>query len=727
MLALMLFSSVASAVIVAGVFFLDRALQMRGLPSRWLWLFAMVACCAVTVSPFAVRTAPAPIVQRDPVTASSSAPSAAAAAAAVPSLPSVRPPQEDADPSQAPARRSHFLDLSLLVMWALASATCFLTLAVAAWRIARMRRSWREAVISGVPVLVSHDVGPAIVGLIHHGVVVPAWVEELRAEEQKLVLRHEREHVRAGDPLLLWISTGLCAVLPWNPAMWVALRMLKHSIEIDCDARVLSTQTDAHAYCTLLLDVGERTLAGVAPMAALAEPSTLLERRVYAMTSGVAAGWRASAIAACGVALLAAACVAPMTKLSPNSRALALASELSGILAKDSTALPASVREDLAAKLARRGVTSGVVKRTSDEWERLLEPQIDSVLHRFYPRLYARKDTIRRVAVMDYDAQGTLEAHTVMTYLEFRTYPMTRGDDEVLGLYDRFSDQGPFQLIAHRERPDIRLSILFRVERAGAPRVGSESPKAAMPTTDAAKRTSASTLSALDSALSKLRSTGSSGGDAITDVIGSMLHHTGDSLARVAYPGLLSGGGGDSVLVMAFDAGGKLRAHSVEAPRRPDGFGPEDWSTLQIGLFHIERKTAKRMFLYMIAHDPNADASRMIKGVNRIAPPDLPPTGIADSMAQANDHLLTRSLDSATVVLVVVGPDKKFLRGKIRTLPFDQVYNAIPGQQEPNPLPRDVSYLMRLVEGGPSLPLTSTVTKFPKDRKNVLVITAMLK
>ena len=109
------------------------------------------------------------------------------------------------------------------------------------------------------------------------------------------------------------------ALTPWNAPLWWMARRLRFAIELDCDARVLKGRPDPSAYGSLLLDVSERTMGGAMPIAALAEPVSLIERRIEAMTSrlprfalvrGVAAG----AIAA---ALVVVACAAPHPASAP--------------------------------------------------------------------------------------------------------------------------------------------------------------------------------------------------------------------------------------------------------------------------------------------------------------------------------------------------------------------------------------------------------------------------
>jgi hypothetical protein len=276
-----------------------------------------------------------------------------------------------------------------------------------AWRIARMRRAWREKVIAGVPVLVSHDVGPAVIGLVHHGIVVPSWVEDLEGDAQRTVMTHEREHVRAGDPLLLWMGTFLVALSPWNPALWYALRRMRHAIEIDCDARVLRTRPDARAYCALLLDVGERTLAGVAPIAALAEPSTLLERRIDAMTSRDG-GSRVRMLVGVAIAMALIACtiVAPRDRVNPGN-------DIAALLGR-----PDTPRSPLDAEVQR----AQVLAAANDSSETALVPRTGDAIARVFPEILQRKDSSHRMLTLTYDYRGYLRGHFLRTVGPWHDY-----------------------------------------------------------------------------------------------------------------------------------------------------------------------------------------------------------------------------------------------------------------------------------------------------------------
>lgn len=296
------------------------------------------------------------------------------------------------------------IDAVLMVAWVAVSAATLCILLMSSLRVASMRRRWRERVIAGVPVLVSHDVGPAVIGLVHHGIVVPSWVEGLDEDAQRTVMTHEREHVRAGDPLLLWLGTLLVALAPWNVPMWYALRRLRHAIEIDCDARVLRSRPDTRAYCALLLDVGERTLAGVAPIAALAEPATLLERRIEAMTSRERpSSPRMAAAALAALSLVSVACWTPRAHLTPRH-------SIGLLVAGDRSAEIPSERE-------RALETSAHLR-----WEEELEPRIDVAIAQVFPEIHGKREKSPRMLTLTYDYVGRLRAHSIGPMFEVETY-----------------------------------------------------------------------------------------------------------------------------------------------------------------------------------------------------------------------------------------------------------------------------------------------------------------
>ena len=235
-------------------------------------------------------------------------------------------------------------DTALMIAgcWLVVSLGCLAWLLVGIRRVARIRRSCRTGWLGGEQVLVSDIVGPAVLGVLRHRIVIPRWVQELDEAAQRLILAHEREHVRARDPLVLHLAVLPVVLMPWNIAFWFALHRLRSAIEIDCDARVLRGQrATTKDYCQLLLEVGERTVAVARPLLALAEPATLLERRIESMmTTRKLRDWKTLVPAAGAMLLLAGACRAPRPEIAPAQRFGGMARALSNAMTTSTRSAP---------------------------------------------------------------------------------------------------------------------------------------------------------------------------------------------------------------------------------------------------------------------------------------------------------------------------------------------------------------------------------------------------
>lgn len=154
-------------------------------------------------------------------------------------------------------------------------------------RLRRARRGWPLVTMQGVDVRVAPSIGPVVIGFLRPDIVVPRWLLARRADEQRLVVTHEDEHVRARDPLLLGIAWGAVVVAPWNPAVWYMLSRLRLAVELDCDARVLRRGAAPRSYGSLLIDVAQHAVAIRLSALALADDSSHLHQRILAMKRGV--------------------------------------------------------------------------------------------------------------------------------------------------------------------------------------------------------------------------------------------------------------------------------------------------------------------------------------------------------------------------------------------------------------------------------------------------------
>jgi beta-lactamase regulating signal transducer with metallopeptidase domain len=170
----------------------------------------------------------------------------------------------------------------VLLIWGVANAMRVALLVAMSRRQTGARKS---AVVDGVPIVVTDELGPATVGVVRSRVLVPRWVLALPGMQRRYVLRHEEEHRRAHDVHLLLFASLPLLLMPWNLAMWWHLRRLSLAVELDCDNRVVNALGDAPAYGELLL-----TVATAASRTPRLQPAFLggagsLERRLRALVS----------------------------------------------------------------------------------------------------------------------------------------------------------------------------------------------------------------------------------------------------------------------------------------------------------------------------------------------------------------------------------------------------------------------------------------------------------
>ncbi|MBW7932710.1 MAG: energy transducer TonB [Gemmatimonadaceae bacterium] len=200
------------------------------------------------------------------------------------------------------------LDRPLLILWLLASA---LLLVRVLWAVAALHRLARRAPASTIDqteVRLTHEIGPAVFALWRAELLLPHWLLELDPSLRRMVMDHEREHVRAYDAQLVVGTFVLVALVPWNLPLWWLAHRLRTAAELDCDVRVLRAGADAHTYGQLLLLIAQRQgNARFLPMMAGA-PSTLRARIIAMSTPNPKRpAVRAATLTVASVALLAAA------------------------------------------------------------------------------------------------------------------------------------------------------------------------------------------------------------------------------------------------------------------------------------------------------------------------------------------------------------------------------------------------------------------------------------
>jgi hypothetical protein len=214
--------------------------------------------------------------------------------------------------SIAAQRLPAWIETFAAVLWLLGAAVALGVLALVHLRLRRARRSWPAADLHGRRVRVAPTVGPAVVGIVRPEIVVPQWLLERAAEEQRLVLAHEDEHVKARDHLLLGGACVVVALIPWHPAAWWSLARLRLALELDCDARVLRRGAPVRSYGEMLIDLAGQCSGFRVGATALADKTSHLERRLLAMrpTTMRFIALRVAALGAAAALSLGAACEA---------------------------------------------------------------------------------------------------------------------------------------------------------------------------------------------------------------------------------------------------------------------------------------------------------------------------------------------------------------------------------------------------------------------------------
>jgi len=287
----MLYSVVLGSLVLVGAIPLDRLIRDGGGETRRVWAGALCFAVLLPLVGVLLKDSAAAVEIGDTLVVAS--PTAGLVMSGVETLAG--------------------LDWPLLSLWAGLSTLLASVLVGGLGATVVRARGWREAEVDGHSVLVSREVGPAVVGIWPGRIVLPQWALSLDARQRAMMLRHEREHVRAGDPGLMLFVALLLVAFPWNPALWYMATRVRLAVEVDCDRRVLSGQApDVRGYAELLLSVGARQ-SRLAYGVGFSLGRPFLEQRIDCMTSPRCRGSRAHAllVGAGLVGVLAAAWALP--------------------------------------------------------------------------------------------------------------------------------------------------------------------------------------------------------------------------------------------------------------------------------------------------------------------------------------------------------------------------------------------------------------------------------
>jgi len=284
----MLYLLVVGTLMTLAARMLATALRTFGQPTRWVWAGALASVLALAL------LAPRQEVYQRKLVATVATRGTTALAVDPATLNPLARVQELYRAVDAGAtaivyslsqRVPRPMAIAFVAVWATGSAALLALFVAVNVRLARARRRWPVSQAYGTAVRVAPDSGPAVLGLLHAEIVVPRSLLERSPEEQRLILAHEREHLRARDHLLLAGAWLVAIAFPWHPAVWALINRLRLAIELDCDARVLRAGESPKSYGALLIDVAAHHGGIRIGALALADGPSHLERRILAMNA----------------------------------------------------------------------------------------------------------------------------------------------------------------------------------------------------------------------------------------------------------------------------------------------------------------------------------------------------------------------------------------------------------------------------------------------------------
>ena len=268
----------------------------------WLWRAVLVKMLLVIVWPGTIDLAWLPVGER--LSANAAVPGEAVRA---PSARLVEFPAGSQFGSPAAVNGTRHVTPYVMLWWAWASGV-LAVIGILVFRVRSARRLRKQCtVIKDVGILtlcetLSNDLGvyqppvlfvsdvfksPVVFGAMRTSVVLPAHLlSHCDMGRMALILRHELAHIQRNDLLWNWVATAVWGLLFFHPLVWLALRELRLSQELACDAvAVASHDTLPAEYGKLLVELGDRARlpSNLLATVGVVESFEFLKRRLKAL------------------------------------------------------------------------------------------------------------------------------------------------------------------------------------------------------------------------------------------------------------------------------------------------------------------------------------------------------------------------------------------------------------------------------------------------------------
>ena len=206
-------------------------------------------------------------------------------------------------------------------IWAVGAALLLASLALAVWRLLRIRRTglpWLEArpvvndlaaragIARPVDVLIHEAISaPLTCGIIRPAILLSHETREWGDDSLRRALVHELEHIRRRDWWIHLAARVACALYWFHPLVWIAYRQLTLEAERACDDAVIEREESTQYAQQLVRLARQMGAAGQQPSLAMANRSDL-SARVTALLDTRQSRGRAGVARAAGVSVIAA-------------------------------------------------------------------------------------------------------------------------------------------------------------------------------------------------------------------------------------------------------------------------------------------------------------------------------------------------------------------------------------------------------------------------------------
>jgi len=168
--------------------------------------------------------------------------------------------------------------VGIFAVWILIATLATLRIVVGLWKLRRLRRGALPLTKSSSPpaiqlVIAQFQSGrrvtvrrssavtvPTAIGFFRQVILIPDWVlQDLSAEELKVILLHEFAHLRRFDDWTNLAQKLVRSVFFFHPAVWWIEKRLSLEREMACDEAVLAETENPQAYAECLVSLAEKS------------------------------------------------------------------------------------------------------------------------------------------------------------------------------------------------------------------------------------------------------------------------------------------------------------------------------------------------------------------------------------------------------------------------------------------------------------------------------------